>query len=188
MQISSEHNSLKVLKHIVFGVQAAFVLTMAFESCNTPDKEEFDWNGGKVWLDRKNDTLSFIRYSKDGEIVASQRLPWPVYRFTYGDLDCDSIPEVAVGVIKETYYWKQMDRRLFIYQIYKDQHIVPLWLGSHVASELMDFKIDRRTKPAMVRTIERRKDSSLYEAEYYLSKFGLKFKRYINESATIKHY
>ena len=163
-------------------------VTLLLVCCSSQDNEEFEWNGGRVWLDRINDSLSFIRYSKDGEIVTSQRLPWPVYRFTYGDLDGDSIPEVAVGVIKETYYWKQLDRRIFIYQIYKNQHIVPVWKGSHVASELMDFIIDRRTHPAMVRTIERRKDSSLYEAEYYLSKFGLKFKRYINETATQKHY
>ena len=183
------HNvKIQIIRRIILGIQVAFALTMAFASCKTPDKEEFVWNGGTVWLDRRNDTLSFIRFSKDGEVVASQRLPWPVYRFTFGDLDGDSVPEVAVGVIKETHYWKQMDKRLFIYQIYTKQHFVPLWLGSHVASELIDFKIDRSTQPAMVRTIERRKDSSLYEAEYYLSKFGLKFKRYINENTTIKHY
>lgn len=175
-------------KRRILCVISAVMLAGAFASCTEPEKEAFECCGGTVWLDRKNDTLSYIRFSRDGEIVASQRLPWPVYRFSYGDLDGDSLPEVAVGVIKETYYWKQMDRRIFIYQIYKNQHIVPVWKGSHVASELMDFRIDRRTQPALVRTIERRKDSSLYEAEYYLSKFGLKFKRYINESATIKHY
>lgn len=175
-------------KRRILCVITAVALLGVFVSCNTPDKESFECCGGTVWLDRKNDTLSFLRFSRGGEIVASQRLPWPVYRFSYGDLDGDSLPEVAVGVIKETYYWKQKDRRIFIYQIYKNQHIVPVWKGSHVASELMDFRIDRGTQPALVRTIERRKDSSLYEAEYYLSKFGLKFKRYINESATIKHY
>lgn len=164
------------------------MLVISLISCSSAHKEEFEWNECKVWLKRVNDTLNFICYSKNDEIVTSKKLPWPVYRFTYGDLDGDSVPEVVVGVIKETFYWKQKDKRIFIYQLYNGQHIVPLWLGSHVASELIDFDIDRTTQPAMVHTIEKHKDSSLYEAEYYLSSFGLKFKRYIFEHTNKKHY
>ncbi|MBQ4035100.1 MAG: nuclear receptor-binding factor 2 [Paludibacteraceae bacterium] len=161
------------------------VLTFCCCSSNKSEKaERFDWNGGVIRLDRINDSLSIIRYEKNGVEICNQPLPWPVYRFTWGDINEDSVPEVAVGVIKETPFWHQMDRRLFIYQLYKGQHFVPLWKGSHVASKLEDFYIDQSQKPAMVRTLEIRQDRSKYEAEYYLGKFGLKFKRYVADSTT----
>ena len=169
---------------------ALALLASSLYSCHNkaPEPESFQWDGGTIRLDRINDSLSAIRFEKKGVLVSFQPLPWPVYRFTWGDLDGDSIPEVAVGVIKETPFWHQMDRRLFIYQLYKGQIFVPLWKGSHVASKLEDFYIDRDCKPAAVRTLETRRDSSLYEAEYHLGKFGLIFTRYVSEHTTKQQF
>lgn len=174
-----------------FSIFALNLSLCSFFSCSNnrlEESEQFDWNGGVIRLDRKNDSLSFIRYERNGIEICSQALPWPVYRFSWGDINGDSIPEVAVGVIKETPFWKQKDRRLFIYELYKDHDFVPLWRGSHVASKLEDFYIDRRKNPATVRTLEIRRDSSKYEAEYVLGKFGLKFKRYVADTITTSQF
>lgn len=102
-------------------------------------------------------------------------LPYPVYRFDAGDLTGDSIPEVTIGVIKPTKYWKEPAKRLFIYHLYHGKYIRPLWLGSRVGSPLVDFKVCRDSFPAVIHTIEMNSDSSQFSAEYRLQGFGLKY-------------
>lgn len=164
------------------------IIALSLTCCSTKETESFEWKGGKVWLDRISDTLSVIRFTKDGKDISIQPLPWPVYRFDWGDVDGDGIPEVGVGVIKKTPYWHQMDRRLFIYQLYKGSTIVPYWRGSHMASKLNDFYFDRNQKPAKIHTLETRRDSSKYEAEYYMSAFGPIFKQYIADTITTEQF
>lgn len=171
-------------------VLALLPLTFTFNSCSESknDTESFEWKGGKVWLDRISHDQNCIRFTRNGEDVSVQPLPWPVYRFTFGDLNGDSIPEIAVGVIKKTPYWQQVDRRLFIYGLYKGRDFYPVWRGSHVASKLIDFTIDSSTQPAKVHTLEQRADSSHYEAEYVLGAFGLRFIKYLKENSSPKQY
>ena len=71
-------------------------------ACRPAPTESFQWDGGVVRLDRIHDSLSFIRYEHRGRELSSWRLPYPVYRFDWGDINADGVPEIAVGVIKPT--------------------------------------------------------------------------------------
>lgn len=149
-------------------------------SCHSQPPESFVWDGGVVRLDRVRDSLSVIRYERHGQEVSSYKLPYPVYRFDYGDVNGDGIPEIAVGVIKGTRFFPKPAKRLFLFKLYQGKLIRPLWLGSHVAYELEDFSIERDSIPALIYTIERMPNDSLIHAVYRQQGFGIKFVRFLS--------
>ena len=150
-------------------------------SCHSQPEESFAWNGGVVRLDRVHDSLSVIRYEQQGEEVSSWKLPYPVYRFDYGDVNGDGVPEIAVGVIKGTRFFPQPAKRLFLFKLYQGRLIRPLWLGSHVAYELDDFSIERDSIPALIYTTELMPGDSLIRAVYRQQGFGIKFVRFLSK-------
>ena len=151
------------------------LLTIVLAACHSTPTESFRWDGGVVRLDRIHDSLSFIRYERQGQELSSWRLPYPVYRFDWGDVNGDGVPEIAVGVIKPTRFFPEPDKRLFLFKLYNGKHIRPLWLGSHVAYPLEDFTILRDSVPALIRTLEHQDDSTLVHALYRQQGFGIKF-------------
>ena len=96
------------------------------------------------------------------------------------DLDNDSVPEILVGVICSTRFRPELDKRLYIFKLYKGELIRPLWLGSRVGLPLDDFRVERDSVPHMVHTWEWKSDSTQVEAIYRLQGFGLKFVTYLN--------
>lgn len=132
-----------------------------------------------IWLERRSDSLSVAFLETKGTLSDSLLLPYPTYRFCCGDLSGDGIPEVCVGVEKNTRYWHQKDRRLFIYHLWHGKYIRPLWLGSRVGHRLLDFDVCRDSVPARILTTEMKPDSTLLHALYKLQGFGLKFEKYI---------
>lgn len=116
-----------------------------------------------------------IRHYIDTVLTDVWVLNDPVYRFDCGDVTGDSIPEILVGVTRATRYRKEMDKRLFIFKLFKGQKIRPLWLGSRVGLPLTDFKVERDSVPAMVHTWERDTDGTTVEMIYRQQGFGLKF-------------
>lgn len=151
------------------------LLFLLLVACHSAPAESFPWDGGVVRLDRIHDSLSFIRYERQGKELSSWRLPYPVYRFDWGDVNADGVPEIAVGVIKPTRFFPEPDKRLFLFKLFHGKHIRPLWLGSHVAYRLDDFSIVRDSVPALIRTIEHQDDSTFVEALYRQQGFGIKF-------------
>jgi len=149
-------------------------------ACHPAPKESFRWDGGVVRLDRIHDSLSFIRYERDGKELSSWRLPYPVYRFDWGDVNADGLPEIAVGVIKATRFFPEPDKRLFLFKLYNGELIRPLWLGSRVGHPLVDFSILRDSVPALIYTTERLSNDSLVHALYRQQGFGIKFLRYFS--------
>ena len=151
------------------------LLILLLAACHSVPAESFPWDGGVVRLERIHDSLSFIRYERQGKELSSWRLPYPVYRFDWGDVNADGVPEIAVGVIKPTRFFPEPDKRLFLFKLFHGKHIRPLWLGSHVAYRLDDFSIVRDSVPALIRTIEHQDDSTFVEALYRQQGFGIKF-------------
>jgi len=98
-----------------------------------------------------------------------------VYQFDCGDLTGDGLPEILVGVIKATRYRHELDKRLFIFKLFKGRKIRPLWLGSRMGLPLIDFKVERDSIPAMVHTWERDTDGTTVERIYRQQGFGLKY-------------
>lgn len=155
----------------------ALCLALSLTACHPTSLDSFRWDGGVIRLDRIHDSLSYIRYERQGKELSSWRLPYPVYRFDWGDVNADGVPEIAVGVIKPTRFFPEPDKRLFLFKLYQGKHIRPLWLGSHLAYPLEDFSIERDSVPALIHTIERQNDTTLVQGFYRQQGFGVKFLR-----------
>lgn len=157
--------------------------TLCLLACQKSEHCEEEYSDGtfRIWLERRSDSLSVVRLETRGSFSDSLLLPYPVYRFSCGDLSGDGIPEVCVGVEKSTRYWHQKDRRIFIYHLWHGKYMRPLWLGSRVGQRLMDFNLCRDSVPARILTTELQPDSTLFHALYRLQGFGLKFEKYIHE-------
>lgn len=163
---------MNMIKQIIFfGV---FVCCIA--ACK--NTELFDYDGGQVRLNRLNDSLNIIEYWHGDSLISEWKMPHEVYQFDYGDLNNDSVPEIVVGVIKSTRYWRKPDKRLFIFKLYQRRLIRPLWLGSHVGVPLVDFRVCRDSVPARIITVEHLGDS-IFSAQYKLAAFGLDFEQYL---------
>jgi hypothetical protein len=86
-----------------------------------------------------NDSLSWLILQTDSTSDRWQ-LPYPVYQFQVGDVDGNGVEDAVVGVIKKTRFHRELGRRLFIFKNYRG-HIRPLWMGSKLGGELVDFRV-----------------------------------------------
>ena len=86
-----------------------------------------------------NDSLSWLILQTDSTSDRWQ-LPYPVYQFQVGDVDGNGVDDAVVGVIKKTRFHRELGRRLFIFKNYRG-HIRPLWMGSKLGGELVDFRV-----------------------------------------------
>ena len=68
-------------------------------------------------------------------------LPYPTFAFAVGDVDGDGEDDALVGVVKPTRYDPRPARRLFAFRQVHGR-IRPLWLGSRLVGELLDFSIE----------------------------------------------
>ena len=89
-------------------------------------------------LESANDSLSWLILQTDSTSDRWQ-LPYPVYQFQVGDVDGNGVDDAVVGVIKKTRFHRELGRRLFIFKNYRG-HIRPLWMGSKLGGELVDFR------------------------------------------------
>lgn len=137
------------------------------------------WGNGVLRLVEETDSTNRIEHLRGDSVVDAWALDYPVYRFTCGDVTGDSIPEILVGTIKRTRYRSDMGKRLFIFHLYKERFIRPLWLGSRVGNPLIDFKVENDTVPNLVHTWERRDNGDTIEVLYRHKGFGLHFVRYL---------
>lgn len=110
-------------------------------------------------------------------------VPYPVYRLDAGDVNNDGSTDILVGVIKSTHFDPEFKRRLFVYRI-TEEGIAPLWLGSRVCRELVDFRSLREGTATQVLTIERDKQGMYCNGLYVWQDFGLTLIRYSNNSVS----
>lgn len=125
--------------------------------------------------------LSVKTDGKDASI--DLHVPFPVYRFDAGDVNNDGNIDILLGVIKPTHFDPENRRRLFIFQIDRER-LAPLWLGSRVCLELMDFHCIRQGTITMILTIERDKRGTFCNGLYRWQDFGLELVRYSNNEAS----
>ena len=152
------------------------------------DSNVYRWEDNEVdytiTLQTENDSLHNLCLHTSLPSDDRWELPYPVYRFSCGDLTGNGMPEIAVGVIKATRYFPTPDKRLFIYQVTDGKYIRPFWLGSRVGQPLDDFRIVDNEVPAVIRTIEKERDGRFLVAEYRVKSFGLRFVRYLCRSVS----
>lgn len=111
--------------------------------------------------------LSLINDS--GKILDKTIFRYNAYQFDTIDVDHDGSTEILLGLIKETQFDPQARKRLFILRIQKGQ-IRPMWLGSRVCQELVDFK---SASNGIVRTLERNRNNKYAIGSYRWQGFGL---------------
>lgn len=143
--------------------------------------QRMDGKQATISIVQIHDSLSVMRYTVEDSICSEWELRYPVYQFCCHDLNDDGIPEIAVGVIKSTRYSPEKAKRLFIFKLYDEDVIRPLWLGSRVSHKLEDFTLEERDGKAVVHTHETASDGTPLQMLYYLKGFGLKFLRQIYE-------
>ena len=155
-------------------------LLVACDGSNTSDgKEGFSYHLECVNI---NDSCNVVRLFVNDGLADTLLLPYPVYRFERADVTGNGTDEVLVGVVKETKYWHESARRLFIYHLYHGRYIRPLWLGSRVGHPLVDFHVCRDSFPACIHTKEVLRDGMFCYNEYRLRGFGLKFSKEIKRT------
>ena len=106
-------------------------------------------------------------------------LPYRVYRFCTADLDGDGKDEAIVGVVKSTRFFADPDRRIFLLKNY-DGQIRTLWRGSRIGRRLVDFQANG----GIIRCLMQMNGDRYSVADYSLSRFGLRFERYVVEETS----
>ena len=125
-----------------------------------------------------NDSLWNLTLTVDGDTSLWQ-LKYPVYRFATADINGDGSVDAVVGVHKASRFFTTPNRRVFIFKNYEGL-IRPLWLGSRLSGELVDFNIvDNK-----VRAIEKAKDRFVV-SDYSWNGFGLAMDSVVYTSSSI---
>jgi hypothetical protein len=115
---------------------------------------------------------------KKKALYSTYKLPYRVWHFEIGDIDNNGDPDIAVGVIKPTYYDSVLRKRPFFFKLHKG-HICPLWLGSSLSHPLEDFRIIKTDSGSLLQSMEYEKDGSFLVAQYSWNGFGFRFHRYL---------
>ena len=119
--------------------------------------------------------------------LGNWKLPYPVYRFCTGDVDGDGSIDALVGVVKSTRFHREVARRIFIFK-QVDGKVRPLWLGSRLGAELVDF----RFVDGCIRALETDGKGKYAVIDYAWKDFGPAFKRFIikdtNKKNAIKQF
>lgn len=105
------------------------------------------------------------------------------YRFDTADVDHDNRTEIIVGLVKATRFDPAEKKRLFILRI-DENHLRPMWLGSKVCQDLVDFKV---LPNGIIRTLEQTKAGSFSVGSYYWESFGLTLEKYTHEQIPKEH-
>ena len=106
------------------------------------------------------------------------RLPYPVYQFQTGDIDDDGSTDAMVGVVKKTRFHREMGRRLFIFKNYRGR-VRPLWMGSKLGGQLVDFRFLEGAVPPSILALETGTNGRYAISTYRWEEFGMVFDHFI---------
>jgi len=110
-------------------------------------------------------------------------VPYAVYRLDAADVNNDGSTDILLGVIKRTHFDPELKRRLFFYRIGANG-LTPLWLGSRVCQDLVDFRPVCDGQATHVLTIEKDKQGMYCNGLYVWHDFGLELITYSNNGAS----
>ncbi len=131
-------------------------------------------------LVQKSDSLWILKLSdQDGAVTGTWQLPYPVYRFATADIDGNGSIDAVVGVFKSSRYFTTPSRRVFIFKNFNGK-VRPLWLGSRLGGELVDFAV----VGSAIRAIEET-DHGYAVSDYTWKGFGLGFHSLVATCATL---
>lgn len=114
-------------------INVAIVLIAIF-CVHSAHAQQFD-------IKQKGDNLWVLMLSDgQGTVTSTWQLPYPVYRFATADIDGDGSTDAVVGVFKASRYFTVSSRRVFIFKNFGGR-VRPLWLGSRLGGDLVDFAV-----------------------------------------------
>ena len=140
---------------------------------------------GKVVLKSLSSRNGFkLLLVDDQNIITDQTIfQYTPYQLDTVDVNHDGSTDILVGLIKPTEFDPTEKKRLFILRI-DDGQLRPLWLGSKVCQELVDF---RASDSGLVRTLEKTKSGNYAIGEYEWQGFGLALTQYIHHEISFEH-
>jgi hypothetical protein len=155
-------------------------LTACYQNNSVEDNHELiirdSYFQGKVVFQKLTSRKGFRLKLKNaaGETLDRTIFQYEPYQLDIGDVNGDGHTEVLVGLIKSTQFDPIEKKRLFILRIDGGQ-LRPLWLGSRVCQELVNFKA---AKSGLVQTLEKNKKGNYALGLYAWQGFGLVLKKY----------
>jgi hypothetical protein len=159
---------------------ASLVVFLSCRQTSFPDHDVFliqnqSFHGEVVFRSNEN-KLGFriLLRTPDGEVTDQTLFQYEPYRFDTADVDRDGQTEVLLGLSKATRFDPHIRKRLFILRI-DENHLRPLWLGSKVCRELVDF---RAVENGTIRTLERTSSGNYAIGKYFWESFGLTLEQY----------
>jgi hypothetical protein len=133
-------------------------------------------------VETKSDSLSYLVLTTDSTADRWQ-LPYPVYQFQTGDVDGDGSIDAMVGVVKKTRFHRELGRRLFIFKNYRGK-VRPLWMGSKLGGELVDFRF---LEGGLIRALETGTNHLYTITDYRWEEFGMVFDHFIEKNIDQKN-
>jgi hypothetical protein len=161
-------------------------------ACNAPDfpeRNQFSIEepafSGKVVFKPLTTTTGFkvLLQNKSGETLDQTVFRYVPYRFDVGDINRDGNTDILIGLTKVTRFDPQEKKRLFILQI-DNNHLRPLWLGSKVCQELVDFKV---LKNGSIQTLEQTKTGRFAIGQYTWQSFGITLNQYTQNEIPLSY-
>ena len=141
----------------------------------------FDAQAQQYDISQQNDSLWTLSMTIDGKVTGTWQIIHPVYRFATADINGDGSIDAVVGVFKSSRYFKTPSRRVFIFKNF-DGDIRPLWLGSRLGGELVDFNVVGNK----IRAIEKTSDGRFAVSNYRWRGFGMGFDSLVKICDTIE--
>lgn len=132
-------------------------------------------------ISQQNDSLWTLSMTIDGKVTGTWPITHPVYRFATADINGDGSLDAVVGVFKASRFFKTPSRRVFIFKNFQGD-IRPLWLGSRLGGELVDFGVVGNK----IRAIEKTADGRFAVSDYRWRGFGMGFDSLVKMCDTIE--
>lgn len=161
-----------------------FLLCTALVSACTTSGDHFPYEttiaihdnyfSGKAELTRTSRGFKIALLNARGEKSDQAIFNYQPYQLDTADVNRDGRTDIIVGLIKSTEFDPEEKKRLFILQIDEGQ-LRPLWLGSKVCQQLIDFKAMTN---GVVRTLEKTNTGNYAIGHYEWQGFGLTLLEY----------
>ena len=132
---------------------------------------------GQARITRTLKGFKIALINNKGEELDRTIFNYQPYQFDTADVNGDGRTDIMIGLIKSTEFDPQEKKRLFILRIDEGQ-LRPLWLGSKVCQQLVDFKA---LSNGVIRTLEQTKEGNYAIGIYEWQGFGLTLIKYIGD-------
>jgi hypothetical protein len=135
---------------------------------------------GKAMLTSATKGFKVLLLNARGEQLDQIIFNYRLYQLDTADVNHDGKTEILIGLIKSTEFDPGEKKRLFILRIDEGQ-LRPLWLGSKVCQQLVDFKT---LTNGIVQTLEKTARGNYAIGTYEWEGFGLTLINYTHDEKT----